>query len=66
MTKNEMMNELNEYGYNEENLYEIISMFYEVNEENNNTIEKAYETLKSNKINKKMFASMVNEYYMNN
>lgn len=61
-----MMNELNEYGYNEENLYEIISMFYEVNEENNNTIEKAYETLKSNKINKKMFASMVNEYYMNN
>ena len=66
MIKNEMMNELNEYGYNEENLYEIINMFYEVNEENNNTIEKAYNTLKDCKINKKMFASMVNEYYLNN
>lgn len=64
LTKENMMNEINEYGYNEENLYEIINMFYEVNEEVN-SIEKAYEILKSNKINYKEFASMVNEYYVN-
>lgn len=63
LTKENMMNEINEYGYNEENLYEIINMFYEVNEELNST-EKAYEILKSNKINYKEFTSMVNEYYV--
>ena len=33
LTKENMMNELNEYGYNEENLYEIINWYYELEEE---------------------------------
>lgn len=63
LTIENMMNELNEYGYNEENLYEIINWFYELNEEITN-VENAYKILKSNKINYKEFASMVNEYYV--
>ena len=64
LTKENMMNELNEYGYNEENLYEVVNMFYEVEEEEMNTIEEAYNILKGNKVNYKEFASMVNEYYL--
>jgi hypothetical protein len=63
LTKENMMNELNEYGYNEENLYEIINWNYELEEEISN-IEEAYNILKNNKINFKQFASMVNEYYV--
>lgn len=63
LTKENMTNELNEYGYNETNLYEIINWFYELEEEIN-TIEEAYNILKSNKVNYKEFASMVNEYYV--
>lgn len=65
LTKENMMNELNEYGYNETNLTEIVTWFYEIEEEEANTIEKAYNVLKSNKVNFKEFASMVNEYYVN-
>ena len=64
LTKENMMNELNEYGYNEENLYEVVNMFYEVEEEEMNTIEEAYNILKGNKVNYKEFVSMVNEYYL--
>ena len=64
LTIENMMNELNEYGYNEENLYEVVNMFYEVEEEEMNTIEEAYNILKGNKVNYKEFASMVNEYYL--
>lgn len=63
LTKENMMNELKEYGYNEENLYEILNWFYELEEEVNN-IEEAYNILKSNKVNYKEYASMVNEYYV--
>ena len=63
LTKENMINELNEYGYNEENLYEIINWNYELEEEISN-IEEAYNILKNNKINFKQFASMVNEYYV--
>lgn len=63
LTIENMMNELNEYGYNEENLYEVINWNYELEEEVN-TIEKAYNILKGNKVNNKQFASMVNEYYV--
>ena len=61
LTKENMVNELNEYGYNEENLNEIINWFYETEEEVN-TYEEAYNFLKN--ITKKEFASMVNEYYV--
>ena len=58
LTKENMMNELNEYGYNEENLFEILNWFYELEEEVN-TIEEAYNILKGNKVNYKEYASMV-------
>ena len=63
LTIENMTNELNEYGYNEENLFEIVGWFYELEEEIN-TIEEAYNILKGNKVNYKEFASMVNEYYV--
>ena len=63
LTKENMMNELNEYGYNEHNLEEIINWFYEIEEEVN-TYEKAYNFLKKAKINYKEYSSMVNEYYV--
>lgn len=62
LTKENMMNEINEYGYNENNLYEIITWFYEIDEIN--SIDEAYKILKGNKINYKEFCSMVNEYYV--
>lgn len=62
LTKENMMNEINEYGYNENNLYEIITWFYEIDEIN--SIDEAYKILKDNKINYKEFCSMVNEYYV--
>ena len=61
LTKENMMKELNEYGYNEENLYEIINWFYEVEEEIK-SIDEAYAILKG--ITYKEFVSMVNEYYI--
>ena len=63
LTKENMMNELNEYGYGEKELSEIINWFYEIEEEVN-TYEKGYNFLKKIKINYKEFASMVNEYYV--
>ena len=63
LTKENMMNELNEYGYNEENLYEIINWFYELDEEIK-TVDEAYAILKSNKVTYKEFCHMVNEYYV--
>lgn len=65
LTKENMMNEINEYGYNEENLYEVINMFYEIENEIT-SIDEAYEILKGLKINYKEFCSMVNEYYLEN
>ena len=62
LTKENMMNELNEYGYNENDLYNIINWFYEIEEEVN-TIEEAYNILKGNKVNYKEYKHMVNEYY---
>lgn len=64
LTKENMMNELNEYGYNETNLTEIITWFYEIEEEEVNTYEKAYNFLKKAKINYEEYTSMVNEYYV--
>ena len=63
LTKENMVNELNEYGYNEENLNEIINWFYEIEEEVN-TYEKAYNFLKKARINFNEYSSMVNEYYV--
>ena len=63
LTKENMMNEINEYGYNEENLYEVINMFYEIENEIT-SIDEAYKILKGLKINYKGFCSMVNEYYL--
>ena len=64
LTKENMMNELNEYNYNENDLYNIINWFYEVEEEEVNTIEEAYNILKGNKVNYKEYKHMVNEYYV--
>ena len=63
LTKENMMNELNEYSYNENDLYNIINWFYEIEEEIN-TIEEAYNILKGNKVNYKEYKYMVNEYYI--
>ena len=63
LTKENMMNELNEYGYNENDLYNIINWFYEIEEEVN-TIEEAYNILKGNKVNYKEYKHMVNEDYI--
>ena len=63
LTKENMVNELHEYGYNEENLNEIINWFYEIEEEVN-TYEKAYNFLKKARINFNEYSSMVNEYYV--
>jgi uncharacterized protein Smg (DUF494 family) len=63
LTKENMMNELNEYGYNENDLYNIINWFYELDEKIN-TIEKAYDILKGNKVNYKQYKHMVIEYYI--
>ena len=60
LTKENMMNELNEYGYNESNLYEMIEWYYEVEEIN--SIEDAYNIVK--KMGYKEFTSMVNDYYV--
>ena len=62
LTIENMMNEMNEYGYNEKNLFELVNWYYEVEEVN--TIEKAYKILKGNKVNFKNFKHMVNEYYV--
>ena len=63
LTKENMVNELNEYGYNEETLYNIVNMFYEIDGVKN-TVDSIYQTLKNNKVSLAWFKGMVNEYYL--
>ena len=63
LTKENMINELNEYGYNEETLYNIMNMFYEIDGVKH-TVDSIYQTLKNNKVSLAWFKGMVNEYYL--
>lgn len=63
LTKENMVNELNKYGYNEETLYNITNMFYEIDGVKH-TVNSIYQKVKNNKVSLAWFKSIANEYYL--